>query len=66
MPAKAAWLQRIPEIIEVLDAWSVPVIDRATCEKLFCVRRRRAIALLQYFGIGSFSSGISQVHNQAD
>jgi hypothetical protein len=50
MPAKAAWLQRIPEIIETLAAWPVPVIDRATCEKLFCVRRRRAIALLQYFG----------------
>ncbi len=28
----------------------MPVVDRATCERLFQVRRRRAIYLLQGFG----------------
>ena len=50
MPAKASWLLRIPEILQTLAAIQTPVIDRATCERLFGVRRRRAIELLQRFG----------------
>jgi hypothetical protein len=50
MPAKPAWLLHIPEILEQLQSLNVPVIDRCMCERLFCVRRRRAITLMQQFG----------------
>jgi hypothetical protein len=50
MPAKPSWLLRIPEILKLLSALHAPVIDRATCEQLFGVRRRRAIDLLHRFG----------------
>src|SRR4028119_1737685 len=50
MPAKPAWLLRIPEIVDELQALTVPVIDRSMCEQLFCVRRRRAITLMQELG----------------
>jgi hypothetical protein len=50
MPAKAQWLLRVPEILEELRALEVPVIDRAVCERLFRLRRRRAIDLLRGFG----------------
>ena len=51
MPAKSSWLQRIPEIIETLSAMGVPAVDRATCERLFGVRRHRAIDLMQRSGV---------------
>jgi hypothetical protein len=50
MPAKAQWLLRVPEILEELRALDVPVVDRAVCERLFRLRRRRAIDLLRCFG----------------
>ena len=50
MPAKPSWLLRIPAILELLSRVPVPVVDRATCERLFGVRRRRAIDLLRHFG----------------
>jgi hypothetical protein len=50
MPAKARWLLRVPEILEELSALDVPVVDRAVCERLFRVRRRRAIDLIRWFG----------------
>jgi len=50
MPAKAQWLLRVPEILEELRALDVPVVDRAVCERLFRLRRRRAIDLLRGFG----------------
>jgi hypothetical protein len=50
MPAKAAWLLKIPEIIEMLEAFDVPVVDRAIIERLFGLRRRHAIELLHRFG----------------
>lgn len=50
MPAKAQWLLRIPEILAELSALDVPVVDRAVCEKLFRLRRRRAIDLIRFFG----------------
>ena len=50
MPMKKTWLLRLPEIREQLIAMDVPVIDRAIFERLFGVRRRRAIQLLNDFG----------------
>jgi hypothetical protein len=50
MPAKAQWLLRVPEILEELRALDVPVVDRAVCERLFRLRRRRAIDLIHFFG----------------
>jgi len=50
MPAKARWLLRVPEILAELAALDVPVVDRAVCERLFRLRRRRAIDLIRTFG----------------
>ena len=50
MPAKAQWLLRVPEILAELSALDVPVVDRAVCERLFRLRRRRAIDLIRRFG----------------
>jgi len=50
MPAKAQWLLRIPEILDELSALDVPVVDRAVCERVFGLRRRRAIDLMRAFG----------------
>ncbi len=50
MPAKAQWLLRVPEILAELRALDVPVVDRAVCERLFGLRRRRAIDLMRCFG----------------
>src|ERR1700683_1048060 len=50
MPAKAQWLLRVPEILAELTALDVPVVDRAVCERLFRLRRRRAIDLIRFFG----------------
>jgi hypothetical protein len=50
MPAKAAWLLRIPDIVALLESFVVPVVDRAIVERLFGLRRRRAIELLHRFG----------------
>ena len=41
---------RVPQIISQLSAFEAPVVDRATCEALFCLKRRRAITLMQHFG----------------
>ncbi|MCP5114430.1 MAG: hypothetical protein GY953_26670 [bacterium] len=40
---------RLPEILEELDALDVPVLDRGTIEKVFGLRRRRAIELMHSF-----------------
>src|ERR1019366_1254121 len=50
MPAKAQWLLRVPEILAELAALDVPVLDRAVCERLFRLRRRRTIDLIRCFG----------------
>lgn len=50
MPGKAAWLLHIPEIVNMLEAFDVPVVDRSVVERLFGLRRRRAIELLRRFG----------------
>jgi hypothetical protein len=49
MPTKKTWLLRLPEIRMELVAMKVPVVDRTVFERLFGVRRRRAIQLLHYF-----------------
>lgn len=50
MPAKAQWLQRIPEILDILVSVPGPIVDRASIETVFGVGRRRAITLLHSFG----------------
>lgn len=50
MPGKPSWLLHIPEIVEQLEAFDVPVVDRAVVERLFGLRRRQAIELLHRFG----------------
>jgi hypothetical protein len=43
-------LLRVPEILAELSGLDVPVVDRAVCERLFRLRRRRAIDLIRCFG----------------
>jgi hypothetical protein len=50
MPAKPPWLLMIPAILEHLEAFDAPVVDRAGMERLFGLRRRRAIELMHGFG----------------
>src|SRR5450759_349636 len=50
MPAKPEWLLRLPEIRAELEHLSVPVVDRAGIERIFGLRRRRAIELMHEFG----------------
>jgi hypothetical protein len=50
MPAKPSWLLRIPNILDQLELLDTPVIDRAICERLFEVKRRRAIDMMRFFG----------------
>jgi hypothetical protein len=50
MASKAAWLLKIPEIVTMLECFDVPVVDRAVIERLFGLRRRRAIEMLHHFG----------------
>ena len=50
MPAKPLWLLHIPEIIDQLEACDLPVLDRASFEQAFRLRRRRAIELMHGFG----------------
>jgi hypothetical protein len=50
MPTKKTWLLRVAEIREELKAVEAPVIDRAMCERIFGVGRRRALQLMHSFG----------------
>ena len=50
MPAKPEWLLRLPEIRAELEHLGVPVVDRAGIERIFSLRRRRAIELMHEFG----------------
>jgi len=52
MPAKPTWLLQVPEMLEALRAMSVPFLDRTAVERLFRVRRRRAIQLMSTLGGG--------------
>jgi hypothetical protein len=50
MPAKAEWLLRVPEILAELRGIDVPVLDRATIQRLFNFQRRRAIQFMHAEG----------------
>jgi hypothetical protein len=50
MPAQPQWLLHLPRILTELAALQSPVVDRAAIERLFGVRRRRAIGLMSRFG----------------
>ena len=50
MPARPSWLLHIPEILEQLELFKVPVVDRAIIEMVFGLGRRQAIELLHRFG----------------
>jgi hypothetical protein len=50
MPVKPEWLLRLPEIRAELEHLDVPIVDRAGVERLFGLRRRRAIELMHEFG----------------
>jgi hypothetical protein len=50
MPAKPDWLLRLPDIRAQLEYLDAPVVDRAVIERIFGLKRRRAIELLHQFG----------------
>lgn len=50
MPAKTVWFLKIREIVEQLEAFDVPVLDRALIEQVFGLRRRQAIELFHRVG----------------
>src|SRR5450759_715236 len=50
MPAKPEWLLRLPEIHTELEHLEVPVVDRSGIERIFGLKRRRAIELMHEFG----------------
>src|SRR5947209_5682171 len=50
MPAQPQWLLQLPEIIAEIENLKILIVDRAVFEKVFEVRRRRAIQLMHHFG----------------
>jgi hypothetical protein len=50
LPAKPSWYPNLSSIIEQVRQLQSPVIDRATIETLFAVRRRRANQLIARMG----------------
>ncbi len=50
MPAKPVWLLRLPDIRAHLEYLDTPVVDRAVIERIFGLKRRRAIELMHEFG----------------
>jgi hypothetical protein len=50
MPAKPQWWTKLPEILKTIESLETAWIDRPMIEKIFAVRRRRAIELLNQFG----------------
>ena len=50
MPANPEWLLKVTDIQAQLDALDTPVVDRGMIERIFGVRRRRAIQLMHAFG----------------
>jgi hypothetical protein len=51
MPDQPSWIERLPEILDELQApGAPPFLDRSVVEKLFRLRRRRAIDLLGLIG----------------
>jgi len=50
VPAQPVWLLRLPAIRQTLAELTAAVLDREAIERVFGVRRRRAIELLHRFG----------------
>ena len=50
MPAKPRWWLQITQILECLETLGTSWLDRSAIERIFGVRRRRAIELLNAFG----------------
>src|ERR1039457_1455917 len=50
MSRTSEWITRVPQAIDEVRNLSLPVIDRATLETVFKVRRRVAIRLMSRFG----------------
>src|ERR1035437_4891889 len=50
MPAKPEWLLRLPDIRAELEHIAVPIVDRVGIERIFGLKRRRAIELMHEFG----------------
>jgi len=50
MPAKPLWFLHIREIRSMLEEVSLPVIDRAVIQRVFCLGRRQAIKLMHKLG----------------
>ena len=50
MAVKPSWWLHIPEIRSMLAEIDLPVVDRAGVERLFGLRRRQAIELMNRFG----------------
>ena len=50
MPANPEWLLRLPEIRAEVQRLAVPVVDRSGIERIFGLKRRRAIELMHEFG----------------
>lgn len=50
MPAKPQWFLRIPGILAQLSTLEAPILDRAAVERLFGLKRRQAVNLLNRFG----------------
>lgn len=46
MPPRPAWHSRINQILEEVERFPAPVLDRAALETLFHLRRRQAIRLM--------------------
>lgn len=64
MPMKTSWLLRVPEIRHDVEALEVPVVDRVLFERLFHVRRRRAIEIMHAFG--GFQTGQAFLIDRAE
>jgi hypothetical protein len=50
MPQKPRWWLRVPEIVDAVERSPNPWFDRVAIERIFDVKRRRAIELLNAFG----------------
>jgi hypothetical protein len=50
MPPKSSWLLQLPRIQQTFESLDATVVDRACFERVFGVRRRRAIQLMHLFG----------------
>ncbi len=55
MPMKKTWLLRVSEIRQDLLALDVPVLDRPMFERLFHLRRRRALQVMN--SLGGYQTG---------